>query len=63
LAALTPPRPLAATGAIIAYVSLAAAQIDRAFLPKSTQRNGPAAIPALLLRQLAVDLRCECINC
>ena len=45
------------TGALIAYVSLAAAQIDRAFLPKAAQRNRPAAIPALLLGQLAVDRR------
>lgn len=45
------------TGAIIGYVSLSAAQIERAYLPKSDQRNRPDAIPAALLGQLAVDTR------
>ncbi|WP_029007755.1 GNAT family N-acetyltransferase [Azospirillum halopraeferens] len=45
------------TGAIIGYVSLSAAQIERAFLPKAAQRNRPDPIPALLLGQLAVDRR------
>jgi predicted N-acetyltransferase YhbS len=46
-----------ATGAIIGCVSLCAAQIERAFLPKSAQRNQPAVLPAALLGQLAVDRR------
>ena len=45
----------AATGAIAGYVSLSAAQIERAHLPKSAQRNRPDPVPALLLGQLAVD--------
>lgn len=44
-----------ATGAIVGYVSLSAAQVERAHLPKSAQRNRPDPIPALLLGQLAVD--------
>src|SRR3984957_10053977 len=44
-----------ATGAIAGYVSMCAAQIERAHLPKSAQRNRPDPIPALLLGQLAVD--------
>lgn len=44
-----------ATGAIVGYVALSAAQIERAYLPKSAQRNRPDPIPALLLGQLAVD--------
>ena len=43
------------TGGIVGYVSLSSAQIERAFLPKSAQRNRPDPIPALLLGQLAVD--------
>jgi predicted N-acetyltransferase YhbS len=42
-------------GAIIAYVALSASQIERAFLPKSQQRNRPEQIPVTLLGQLAVD--------
>ena len=42
-------------GHIVGYVSLSAAQIERAFLPKASQRNRPGPIPALLLGQLAVD--------
>ena len=45
------------TGAIVGYVSLSAAQIDRAYLPKSDQRNRPDPVPAVLLGQLAVDSR------
>jgi GNAT superfamily N-acetyltransferase len=45
----------AATGRIAGYVTLSAAQIERAFLPKSLQRNRPEQVPALLLGQLAVD--------
>jgi len=44
-----------ATGAIAGYVSLSAAQIERAFLPKPAQRNQPDPLPAILLGQLAVD--------
>jgi predicted N-acetyltransferase YhbS len=44
-------------GAIAGYVSLSAAQIERAYLPKSAQRNQPDPIPAILLGQLAVDIR------
>ena len=40
---------------IIGYVTLSASQIERAFLPKSQQRNRPDPVPALLLGQLAVD--------
>lgn len=40
---------------IIGYASLSAAQIDRAYLPKSQQRNRPDPVPVLLLGQLAVD--------
>jgi GNAT superfamily N-acetyltransferase len=43
-----------ATGAIAAYVSLGAAQIEREFLPKADQRNRPDPLPAILLGQLAV---------
>lgn len=42
------------TGAIVGYVSLSTAQIERAFLPKSRQRNKPDPIPVALLGQLAV---------
>ncbi len=44
-----------ASGRIVGYVSLSAAQIGRAFLPKSQQRNQPDPVPATLLGQLAVD--------
>lgn len=43
------------TGAIVGYVSLSAAQIERALLPKAQQRNRPDPIPAVLLGQLAID--------
>ena len=42
---------------VAGYVTLAASQINRAHLPKSAQRNRPDPIPAILLGQLAVDLR------
>ena len=45
------------TGVIVGYVALSAAQIERAYLPKSAQRNRPDAIPAILLGQLAIDRR------
>ena len=44
-----------ASGRVLGYVSLSAAQIERAFLPKPLQRNRPDPIPATLLGQLAVD--------
>jgi GNAT superfamily N-acetyltransferase len=37
------------------FVSLSAAQIERAHLPKQSQRNRPDPIGAILLGQLAVD--------
>ena len=45
------------TGAIVGFVTLSAAQIERAFLPKPAQRNQPDPLPAVLLGQLAVDRR------
>jgi GNAT superfamily N-acetyltransferase len=44
----------ATSGAIVAYVTLSAAQIERAFLPKAQQRNRPDPLPVTLLGQLAV---------
>lgn len=44
-----------ATGRIAGYVSLSAAQVERALLPKSWQRNRPDPLPVTLLGQLAVD--------
>lgn len=43
-----------ATAEIIGYVTLSAAQIERAFLPKSRQRNMPDPVPVTLLAQLAI---------
>ena len=43
------------SGRIVGYVTLNSAQIDRAFLPKSQQRNRPDPVPVTLLGQLAVD--------
>ena len=45
------------TGLIAAYATLSAAQIQRAFVRKSEQRNRPDPIPVTLLGQLAVDVR------
>ena len=45
----------AETGRIVGYVTLSAAQIERAFLPKPQQRNRPDPMPVTLLGQLAVD--------
>jgi GNAT superfamily N-acetyltransferase len=45
------------TGAVIGFVSLCAAQIEREFLPKAAQRNRPDPVPAVLLGQLAIDNR------
>ena len=44
----------ATTAEIVGYVTLSAAQIERAALPKSQQRNKPDPLPATLLGQLAV---------
>ncbi len=44
----------AATGRMVGYVTLSAAQIERANLPKAHQRNKPDPLPATLLGQLAV---------
>jgi predicted N-acetyltransferase YhbS len=46
-----------ATGAIVGFVSLSTAQIERAWLPKPQQRNRTDPIPAILLGQLAIDYR------
>lgn len=43
------------TGLIVAYVSLSAAQTERAFLAKAHQRSKPDPVPVTLLGQLAVD--------
>ena len=45
------------TGRIVGYVTLSAAQVQRAYLPKASQRNRPDPLPAVLLGQLAVDHR------
>jgi predicted N-acetyltransferase YhbS len=45
----------ASTAQIVGYVTLSSAQIERAFLPKSHQRNQPDPVPVTLLGQLAVD--------
>lgn len=45
----------AVSGRIVGYVTLSAAQIERAFLPRPRQRNSPDPLPATLLGQLAVD--------
>ena len=53
----------AQTGAVAGYVSLSAAQLERAYLPKPAQRNRPDPIPALLLGQLAVHQRHQGQGC
>lgn len=45
----------AVTARIVGYVTLSSAQIERAALAKSQQRNKPDPVPATLLGQLAVD--------
>ena len=45
----------AASRRIVGYVTLSAAQIERAFLRRPQQRNRPDPVPATLLGQLAVD--------
>ena len=44
----------ASSGEIVGYVTLSAAQIERASLPKFYRRNKPDPLPATLLGQLAV---------
>ncbi|TPN16094.1 GNAT family N-acetyltransferase [Mesorhizobium sp. B2-1-3] len=51
------------TGGIAAYVALSAGQIERAYLPKSAQRNRPDPIPVILLGQLAVDRKYQGRGC
>lgn len=43
------------TSAIVGFVSLSSAQIERAHLAKSHRRNQPDPVPVTLLGQLAVD--------
>jgi GNAT superfamily N-acetyltransferase len=45
------------TAAIVGYVTLCAAQIERAYLPRPAQPNRPDPIPAILLGQFAIDRR------
>lgn len=45
------------TGMMVGYVAPAAGQIEREFLPKKLRRDRPAALPVMLLGQLAVDRR------
>ncbi len=45
----------AGAGRVVGYVTLSAAQIERAFLPKAHQRKQPDPVPVTLLGQLAVD--------
>ncbi|MDX8439822.1 GNAT family N-acetyltransferase [Mesorhizobium australafricanum] len=52
-----------ANSLVAAYVTLSAGQIERAYLPKSAQRNRPDPIPIILLGQLAVDLRFQNRGC
>ena len=44
-----------ASGQMIGFVSLSAAQIERAYLPEPEQRNSPDPLPVTLLGQLAVQ--------
>lgn len=47
------------SGHIVGYVTLSAAQIQRADLAKSQRRHKPPAVPATLLGQLAVHRNCQ----
>lgn len=51
------------TGAVAGYVTLSAGQIERAYLPKSEQRNRPDPLPVILLGQLAVDVAYQGQGC
>ena len=44
----------ASSGLIAGYVTLSAAQVERAYLPVGQQRNRPDPVPVTLLGQLAV---------
>ena len=44
----------AVDGSVVGYVTLCAAQVERAFMAKRQQRNRPDPVPATLLAQLAV---------
>jgi hypothetical protein len=44
-----------ASGRIASYVTLSAAEIERAFLPRPQQRDRPDPVAAMLLGQLALD--------
>jgi predicted N-acetyltransferase YhbS len=52
-----------ATSGVAGYVALSAAQIERAYLLRSAQRNRPDPIPVILLGQLAVDRRYQGRGC
>ena len=45
----------AASGRLVGFVTLSAAQIEREFLPRKQQRNKPDAVPVTLLGQLGID--------
>jgi GNAT superfamily N-acetyltransferase len=45
--------------AVVGYVTLCAAQVERAHLPNGDDRARPGPLPALLLWQLAVDARSQ----
>jgi len=45
----------AATGKIVGYVTLSASHVERAFFPRSQQRNRPEFVPVTLLGQLGID--------
>jgi GNAT superfamily N-acetyltransferase len=42
---------------VVAYYALAAGSVDRAYVPKSLQRNMPNPLPVVVLGRLAVDRR------
>lgn len=48
---------------MVGYVAPAAGQIEREFLPKKLRRDRPAALPVMLLGQLAVDRRYALTTC
>ena len=53
----------ASNGTIAGFVSLAAGQIERQFLPKPQQRNRPDPVPVILLGQLAVSSGHQGLGC
>ncbi len=46
-------------GGVVGYVTLCAAQVERAHVPEANGSARPGALPALLLWQVAVDARCQ----